>query len=124
MTAALREQPPREAPAAYHLMVEPTESAVHIELRDVAGELAARGGVGLVEADAVVDRILTWPAHRRRGLASAVMSALASAAVQRGANRGILIASEDGQRLYRQLGWSATADVLIAAVPGNDYPEG
>ena len=49
-----------------------------------------------VGTDAVMDRILTWPDHRRRGLARAVMGALASAALERGAHRGILVASEEG----------------------------
>ena len=123
MTADLQEHPHYEVPTSYRLHIEPSESAVHVEVRHTDGELAARGVVGLAGTHAVIDRILTWPEHRRRGLANAVMSALAVAAVQRGAGAGILIASEDGQRLYSSLGWSGVADVLIAAAPGAVYPQ-
>jgi hypothetical protein len=50
------------------------------------------------------------------------MSALAEAAVAQGARTGLLVASEEGQRLYSSLGWRHEADVLIArgpAVPSN-----
>jgi hypothetical protein len=45
------------------------------------------------------------------------MSALAEAAVSQGARTGLLIASEEGQRLYSSLGWRHEADVLIARGP-------
>ncbi|CCH16947.1 GNAT family N-acetyltransferase [Micromonospora lupini] len=91
-------------------------------VRHESGEVAARGTMGLAGTDAVADRIETMPAHRRKGLASAVMSALVRSAIEEGVEQGILIASEDGQRLYRTLGWQPVADVLIATTSGNAYP--
>jgi len=42
------------------------------------------------------------------------MSALTDAAVRAGARTGLLIASPDGERLYRRLGWTPRATVLTA----------
>jgi len=53
----------------------------------------------------VFDQIMTDPAHRRRGLASVVMTALTDAARAEGARRGLLLASEVGSLLYAALGW-------------------
>jgi GNAT superfamily N-acetyltransferase len=87
-----------------------------------SGEAGARGTMGLTGPDAIADRIETLPAHRRRGLGSTLMGALAGAAVEQGASRGILIASDDGQHLYAKLGWKPVAAVLIVTTPGNTYP--
>ncbi|MEU1085259.1 GNAT family N-acetyltransferase [Streptomyces sp. NPDC005576] len=109
---------PRHAPAAPYEREVRTEGPVTVvSLRDSSGEVAARGTVAVVGADAIADRIETDAAHRRRGLGRAVMSALAETAVARGARTGLLIASAEGQRLYSALGWRHTADVLIARGP-------
>ncbi|MFE9559171.1 GNAT family N-acetyltransferase [Streptomyces sp. NPDC006692] len=56
-------------------------------------------------------------AHRRRGLGRAMMGVLAEAAVAQGARTGLLIASEEGQRLYSSLSWRHEGDLLIARGP-------
>ena len=53
----------------------------------------------------VFDRIATAAPHRRRGLGSVLMAALA-ATQQSGNARRILVATEDGRALYARLGWS------------------
>ena len=78
------------------------------------GAVVSSGRMAVFGEDAVADRIETDSAHRRRGLASAVMASLVEAAAARGARRGILIASIDGLRLYRSLGWKVVADIVIA----------
>ncbi|MFI9064254.1 GNAT family N-acetyltransferase [Streptomyces sp. NPDC053429] len=117
MTTDLAEHP-QHAPAA------PYERKVHMEgpvtvvsLHDSRGDVAARGTIAVVGTDAIADRIETDAAHRRRGLGRAMMSALAEAALAQGARTGLLIASEEGQRLYSSLGWRHQADVLIARGP-------
>jgi GNAT superfamily N-acetyltransferase len=126
MIADLREHPQGTPAAPYRLETDVDahrDDAVFVAtVRHESGEVGARGTMGLTGTDAVADRIETMPAHRRRGLASAVMGALARSAIDRGAERGILIASEDGQRLYTALGWQAVAEVLIATTPGKTYP--
>ncbi|MEV6598618.1 GNAT family N-acetyltransferase [Actinoplanes sp. NPDC051346] len=97
-------------------------SVITATARHESGEVGARGTMGLAGTDAIADRIETLPVHRRKGLASAIMSALARSAINEGADRGILIASEAGQRLYTALGWKPVAQVLIATTPGNTYP--
>ncbi|MEU5976710.1 GNAT family N-acetyltransferase [Streptomyces sp. NPDC047315] len=117
MTTELTEHP-RHAPAAPYERQVRTEGAVTVvTLRDPSGAVAASGTVAVVGTDAIADRIETDAAHRRRGLGRAVMSALAEAAVDRGARTGLLIASEEGQHLYSSLGWHRAADVLIARGP-------
>jgi predicted GNAT family acetyltransferase len=92
-------------------------SVITVSIHDDAGELAACGQVGLAGTDAVADRIETMPEHRRRGLGSAVMSALTAEALRQGARTGLLIASADGQHLYSALGWERLADAVIAQSP-------
>ncbi|MFJ8789396.1 GNAT family N-acetyltransferase [Streptomyces sp. NPDC102462] len=109
---------PQHAPAAPYEREVRTEGPVTVvSLHDSSGEVAARGTIAVVGADAIADRIETDAAHRRRGLGRAMMSALAEAAVTQGARTGLLIASEEGQRLYSSLGWRHEADVLIARGP-------
>jgi GNAT superfamily N-acetyltransferase len=122
MTADLAAQPNRAVSAGYRLHASLNDQQLVVSIVDDSGTVAASGTVGLCGPDAVADRIFTSPAHRRRGLAAAVMAGLAQGAVEHGARNGILIASEEGQQLYAALGWTTVADVLIAAPPGNEYP--
>jgi len=118
MATDLRTQPVRTVAAPYRLRTEVTGPVVHVSVQAADGSEAARGYAGLTGPDAVADRILTAEAHRRRSLGAAVMAAIADAAIAAGATRGLLIGSAEGQALYRSLGWSTVADVLIAKVPG------
>jgi GNAT superfamily N-acetyltransferase len=113
MTIELADQAPYPPAAPYRLVVGVKGlSTIADVYRDA--DLAAHGQAGLAGADAVPDRIETKPAHRRRGLGSVVMSALAQSATARGARHGLLIASADGQHLYRRLGWRHVASVVVA----------
>ena len=79
------------------------------------GGLAASGQVGIApDGWAVPDRISTGREHRRRGLGAAVMTLLADAARERGAVEGVLVASDQGRRLYTALGWRVAGAVVIA----------
>ncbi|MEU3600174.1 GNAT family N-acetyltransferase [Streptomyces sp. NPDC006798] len=109
---------PSHRPTAPYAPEVRTEGPVTVvSLRAADGTVAARGTIAVVGPDAVADRIETEPAHRRRGLGRVVMSTLAETAVSQGARTGLLIASEEGQRLYASLGWHHEADVLIARSP-------
>lgn len=72
---------------------------------DDGERVAAEGWVGVLGSDATFDRIETSPSHRRQGLASTVMTALTTWAVEHGATTGLLAATADGARLYSALGW-------------------
>ncbi|GAA0582652.1 hypothetical protein GCM10010172_79740 [Paractinoplanes ferrugineus] len=123
MTVDLRKHPRRGPAAAYRAQTRVEDGVVTVEVLDESGAVGAGGTAGLSGTDAVADRIATDPAHRRRGLGSVVMGGLAGAALEHGAETGLLIASDDGQHLYRTLGWRPVADVLIAAAPGTKYPD-
>ncbi|MEH1098326.1 GNAT family N-acetyltransferase [Micromonospora sp. CPCC 205561] len=126
MTADLRGHPRSVPVAPYRLLTQVDahggDSVVTATVWHESDEVGARGTMGVAGTDAVADRIETMPAHRRKGLATAVMGALARAAIEEGVERGVLIASEDGRRLYKTLGWQPVAEVLIATTPGNAYP--
>jgi GNAT superfamily N-acetyltransferase len=126
MTVDLRGHPRHPAAAPYQVVTRVEsrrgDAVVTATARDGSQEVGAHGTMGVTGTDAVADRIETVPAHRRRGLASAIMSALAGAAVEEGADHGILVASEGGRRLYLSLGWQPVAEVLIASTPGTTYP--
>lgn len=113
MTIQLSEQPALQLNDRYALHTE-LESDLIVCRATVHGGVVSSGRMAVVGEDAVADRIETDPQHRRRGLGSAVMASLVETAAAQGAKRGILIASIDGLRLYRSLGWKVVADIVIA----------
>jgi GNAT superfamily N-acetyltransferase len=81
------------------------------------GTLAASGHAAEHDGVFILDRILTDPAHRRRGLGRALVTALGSMQ-QSDASRRVLVATEDGRALYSTLGWrvlSAYSTIVIPA---------
>ncbi len=76
------------------------------------GEIAARGQAAVHGSDVVFDRIGAEPRFRRRGLGSLIMAGLTSWAAERKAETGILMASTEGQHLYRTLGWSEVSPIV------------
>lgn len=117
MTIPLRRHPSRPAPPPYTCATAMNGTVFETVLRHPDSGVAARGTMAVVGTDAIADRIATEPEHRRRGLGSVVMSALAESALACGATTGILVATADGQQLYSALGWSTRATVLIAQTP-------
>ena len=61
--------------------------------------------------DVVVDRVITRPEYRRRGLAARLMKAILADAAANGAETALLISGEQGLPLYRHLGFKALSDV-------------
>jgi len=80
-------------------------------------DLVAGGRVALIDDIAVFDQIWTHEAHRRRRLGSSVMRTLENVAVERGAARGMLVATDAGCALYSTLGWRVYAPYTTAIVP-------
>ncbi|MER5742704.1 GNAT family N-acetyltransferase [Streptomyces sp. NPDC002225] len=93
------------APEEYAVAVEYVDGVVHVYVRDAAGRPAAQGQAAIIGRAAVVDRVVTNEAHRRRGLGGLVMRTLADQAVARGARTGVLGATDPGRALYETLGW-------------------
>ena len=92
------------------------ERAISVELRDLAGELGATGRAAVVGRWCIFDQIVTVEAHRRRGLGSAVMRLIGREAELRGAEAGLLVATDDGRALYERLGWSLKGAVTSAVL--------
>lgn len=90
-------------------------SLEYVRLLAADGSVAAHGMMAVVGTDAVMHDIQTDPAHRRRGLGSVVMGALAARAIERGAETGLLMATADGFQLYTKLGWVAEATMVTAS---------
>ena len=105
--------PPAEVPTGYEVTVRGDGSVWSVAVTS-GGDRAARGWVAVADGVAVFDRIVTEPAHRRRGLGRVVMHRLGGAA---GARRSALLASEAGRGLYTALGWRVASEVVPAHVP-------
>jgi len=103
---------------AYTLNVIEARTATVAVVLTADGEIASTGRVVFVGDFAIYDRIETRNAHRRRGLASAVMHELQGIAVARGNPRGVLVATADGRALYEALGWCLCSRYTTAVIPG------
>ena len=117
MTLDDLDRPTPLLPKDYRLTVEegPAGSIVTVT---AAGAVAAGGRVATVGEIAIFDRIVTEPAFQRRGLGTVVMAALGQAARDRGAKRAVLVATDDGRRLYEALGWRLHALYTSAVILG------
>lgn len=113
MEIRLRDQLRYPVPPPYLLSVSAAPSIVDARIYGY-GELAAGGRMAVLHTGAVADMIRTDPAHRRRGLARAVMTALATTALTRSAGTAHLAASPEGRSLYTSLGWTTLTPLLIA----------
>ncbi|MBA2897134.1 GNAT family N-acetyltransferase [Nonomuraea soli] len=89
----------------HEVVVEPLNDATSKVWVIVDGERAAWGQVAVWGADAVVDKVMTEEAHRRKGLGSVVMRSLQNLAYERGARRAVLGGTVEGRALYTSLGW-------------------
>ncbi len=92
----------------------------HVQVHAGDGSLAAAGHLALDERFAIYDRIVTEPAHQRRGLGRAVMHALQAVARAHGRHANVLVASAQGRALYESLGWRLHAPWATAVIPGPD----
>lgn len=128
--------PPRwEVQSANHFMVgavasidtKPLPDGYKIELHQAGpvtrasiiapdGGLAASGCAAETADVFIYDRIETAQDHRRKGLGVAVMIALGSAKRSL-VNPQLLVATEDGRNLYRNLGWTVLTPFAAATIP-------
>ncbi|MFG1817254.1 GNAT family N-acetyltransferase [Kribbella sp. NPDC049174] len=117
MTTELTVTPLAVAPS-YELTSAQRGSTVEVAVTAADGSVAARGKAALTGEAAVFDQIETSPQHRRRGLGRSVMAALSATAQYAGATTGVLVATEDGRRLYSALGWTLESPVTAAVSRG------
>lgn len=115
---ALDGDPPplQPLPCGYRLEQFRNGATTRAEIRTEAGELAAGGYAAETQDVFVYDRIETEAAHRRRGLASAVMAALGQCRSAQSA-RQLLVATAEGEMLYSALGWHRLSPYSTACLP-------
>jgi ribosomal protein S18 acetylase RimI-like enzyme len=64
--------------------------------------------------EAIILNVYVEPAWRRRGVADSLMRAVLAALADRGIQRIVLHASQDGRRLYERLGFVATNEMRLS----------
>ncbi|NML38086.1 GNAT family N-acetyltransferase [Chitinophaga sp. G-6-1-13] len=118
MTCTLPVRPSHvQLPEGYSLSVDTASAGPIATIYAANGETAANGQLAIVDDYIIYDRIATTPAHQRRGLGSAVMTALTIEAVSRGIRKGILVATPAGKALYETLGWKMYSLYTTAVIP-------
>ncbi|THV22890.1 GNAT family N-acetyltransferase [Glycomyces paridis] len=97
-------------PGGYRLAVETEGPLTVARAFHANGDLAASARLGRDGDFGVFDKVVTAPAHQRRGLGSTAMRALGAAALAQGMKFGLLVASDEGRALYEHLGWTFVSD--------------
>jgi GNAT superfamily N-acetyltransferase len=114
-----QDEPPAAMPApvpGYRIDLVQVGAVIAARMLAADGAIAASGYA--VEHDGVfiLDRILTDPAHRRRGLGRALVAALVS--MQRDSQaRRVLVATDAGCALYMTLGWRVLSPYTTIVLP-------
>lgn len=100
---------PSAAPDGYRLRSWTDAGVVHARVHAPDGTTAARGQTAVDGTTAVVDKVETHTAHRRRGLGRVIMATLTATAAEQGATVGLLASSAEGRTLYEATGWLVAA---------------
>jgi GNAT superfamily N-acetyltransferase len=111
--------PPAAMPApvpGYRIELVQDGAVIAARILAADGAIAASGNA--VEHDGVfiLDRILTDPDHRRRGLGRALVAALVSMQRDSHAQR-VLVATDAGCALYTALGWRVLSPYTTIVIP-------
>jgi hypothetical protein len=93
----------RALPAGYAIECRHDADAIHVQINAPDGSPAASGHGAAAEGVFAYDRIQTAVPHRRKGLGSAVIGTLAAHS-PRDIEHHLLVATEDGHKLYTALG--------------------
>lgn len=118
MTNHLPDSPPRlHLPDGYRLNIQIDTPVLIATIYSAEETVAAVGRMVIVNDHIIYDRIATDPVHQRRGLGSAVMTALTAAGISMGKNKGILVATPAGKALYETLGWQLYSPYTTAVIP-------
>jgi GNAT superfamily N-acetyltransferase len=110
--------PPPAAPTGYRMRTWSRGGVIQTLVTAPDGSFAARGQTAPTGRTAVVDRIQTAPAHRRKGLGSLVVRTLEHAAAAQGAEEAVLGGTPAGRALYEALGWRVEAPLTSAKFTG------
>lgn len=100
----------------YEAAVITNGDVVEARIRTRQGVTVASGFAAEAGGCFVYDRVFTDEAHRRRGLARAIMKMLCAARKSPGA-RQVLVATDQGRGLYLTLGWTVLSPWTTAFIP-------
>lgn len=117
MSMPLTVRPAIPAPEPYRSELVGDGVVTDVVVRAPDGSRAATGRVAIAGGTAVVDQVVTEPEHQRRGLGRFVMRRLDEVAVAAGAERAVLVATEEGRALYLALGWTVATEITAAHLP-------
>ena len=117
MRTALAETPAATVPAGFTLSLTEAGPVTRAVVHTTAGLQAADGNLIVLGHRAVFDQIGTGAAFRRQGLGRLVMQSLANHALARGADEGLLVATEAGRQLYLTLAWKTLSPYTSAFIP-------
>ncbi|WP_414937083.1 GNAT family N-acetyltransferase [Amycolatopsis sp. cmx-11-51] len=117
MSTPLAMRPVMAAPEPYRAELVGDGVVTDVVVRAPDGSRAATGRVAIAGGTAVVDQVVTEPEHQRRGLGRFVMRRLDEVAVAAGADKAVLVATEEGRALYLSLGWTVAAEITPAHLP-------
>ncbi len=107
--------PRRTLADGYRITTEQSGPVVAVRILGETGELAASGYGAETDHVFVYDRIVTEPAHRRKGLGHVLMQTL-HAARRDPDSLELLVATDDGRALYETLGWRVVAPYASASI--------
>jgi len=105
---------PVSLPGGYTSRVARDGATIVAVVLDGAGTVASSARLARWGGYGIVDQVETSLRHRRRGMATTVMSILGTWAVSSGVRTGLLAATEQGAILYRRLGWTAHGEIAGA----------
>lgn len=116
MTASVVPRDAMSLPDGYRMELHRVGPVTRASIIGPGGDLAAGGSAAETMDVFIYDRIETAPDHRRKGLGVAVMAALATARRSL-TTLQLLVATEDGRKLYANLGWTVLAPLAAATIP-------
>ena len=102
-------------PDGYQVECRHTGPITHVRIIAPDSSLAASGYAAETADAFVYDRIVTSPAHGRKGLGTAVMFALGAARRSQTAPH-LLVATDAGRKLYTTLGWTVLSPYATATI--------
>jgi len=116
MTCEGQPAAPTRPGSEYQVAVSRSGAVTAVRIFTGDGELAAGGFAAEADGLFVYDRIVTEPAHRRRGLGIVVMRTLGMER-RHADSKQVLVATEDGKALYSALGWAVRSPYSSAFIP-------
>lgn len=96
--------------ADYRLAVETDGPLTVARVFHRNGDLAGSARMGRDGDFGVFDKVVTAPAHQRRGIGSLMMRALTASGHAQGMRFGLLVGTDAGRALYEHLGWTFVSD--------------